>query len=101
MLNTQNSIGMLGKDKELSKKMLSGQKLPEGVMTFNEFCKKEGINSGMTDMDINMTNAKKAKAAYNKYLEANGVKPQDNSINLGGSIFNSENKSDIQKAIYC
>ena len=80
-------------------------KLPEGVLSFTDYCKENGINSGVMDCDLNMTNMKKARAQYNKYLQENGVNPDDlnpygNIKSNSSSIFSFGGKVNPEE-LYC
>lgn len=61
------------------------QKLPEKVLTFEQFCKQQGINPGTIDHDLNGTRFKEAREKYDDYLEDNDVESTDS-----GSIFGTE-----------
>jgi hypothetical protein len=67
------------------------RQLPEGVLTFQEFCEQRNIDTGMLDCDINGTKMKQAQEQYNQYLQENGLEPE-------GSIFGAEKSGSDSKS---
>ncbi len=53
------------------------KELPPGILSFEDFCKENGINPGLADCDLMMRNFKKAQALYNEYLKENNVEIND------------------------
>ncbi len=56
-------------------KLLKEPELPPGILSFNDFCKENGISTGLLDHDLMARNYNKAKEKYNAYLMQNNVEP--------------------------
>lgn len=79
--------------------LFSKKQLPAGILSFTDFCKENGINSGIADCDIRMTNYKKAQALYNEYLKENNVEIQNPLSKIEELGFGT--KGFDPRSIYC